>query len=422
MSKMWRVLLLGLLAAILIIGSFTMGGAAGWLVRGALVQPVPTLSTDQAQELTPEELRDKFEIFWETWSLVQHNFYDPTRVDPQKMAYGAIKGMVSSVGDRYTFFATPAETAVSNTSLQGNYEGIGAYIDQENGFPVILGPVSDDTPAARAGLRRGDIVLAVDGVDVEGMPLEEVIGMIKGPAGTEVTLKILRQGEGQPFEVTLIREHIDVASVKGRVRPDGLAYIELSIFGERTAAELDDTLEAVLAQHPRGLILDLRGNGGGYLTAAQEVLGRFLRSGVATYRADRQGNRAPLAILGGGAQAFDLPMVVLVDGGTASASEIVAGALQDGRRATLIGEQTFGKGSIQNVFDLPDGSSVRVTVAHWLTPSGRQIQDIGLTPDLVVARTPEDYAADLDPQLDTAVAYLLGQTLPPVAATPTPKP
>ena len=313
-------------------------------------------------------------------------------------------------------------TNVANTRLQGNYEGIGAYIDQENGFPVILGPVADDTPAARAGLRRGDIVLAVDGVDVEGMPLEEVIGMIKGPAGTDVTLKILRQGEAAPFEVTITRARIEVASVTGEMRADGLAYVRVSIFGDHTAEELDGVLDGLLAQKPRGLILDLRGNGGGYLLAAQEVLGRFMRSGVATYRADREGNRTPLGVVGGGARAFDLPMVVLVDGGSASASEIVAGALQDSGRAILIGEQTFGKGSIQNVFGLADGSSLRVTVAHWLTPNGQQIQGHGLTPDIVAPRTPEDYAAERDPQLDTAVAYLLGQPLPAVAATPTPKP
>lgn len=421
MNKAWRWFAV-LLVLFLLAGSFVTGGVLGWSLRQLTLGPQPTPITGPSEELTPEELRDRFETFWEVWRLVESNFYDPDRVNPEKMAYGAIKGMVDAVGDKYTFFATPAQTSVANTRLEGSYEGIGAYIDQENGFPVILGPVGEDTPAARAGLRRGDVVLAVDGVDVEGMPLEEVIAMIKGPAGTDVTLKILRQGEAAPFEVTITRAHIDVPSVTGEMRPDGLAYVRISIFGDNTSDELDDLLEKLLAQNPKGLILDLRGNGGGYLVAAQEVLGRFLRGGVATYRADREGNRFPLDVVGGRVRVFDLPMVVLVDGGSASASEIVAGALQDSKRAILIGEQTFGKGSIQNVFDLEDGSSVRVTVAHWLTPNGRQIQDVGLTPDIVAPRTPEDYAADRDPQLDTAVAYLLGNTLPPVAATPTPKP
>lgn len=421
MNKAWRWFAV-LLVLFLLAGSFVAGGILGWSLRQLTMGPQPTPITGPSEELTPEELRDRFEIFWEVWRLVESNFYDPDRVSPEKMAYGAIKGMVDAVGDKYTFFATPAQTSVANTRLEGSYEGIGAYIDQENGFPVILGPVGEDTPAARAGLRRGDVVLAVDGVDVEGMPLEEVIAMIKGPAGTDVTLKLLRQGEAAPFEVTITRAHIDVPSVTGEMRSDGLAYVRISIFGDNTSDELDDLLEKLLAQNPKGLILDLRGNGGGYLVAAQEVLGRFLRGGVATYRADREGNRFPLDVVGGRVRVFDLPMVVLVDGGSASASEIVAGALQDSKRAILIGEQTFGKGSIQNVFDLEDGSSVRVTVAHWLTPNGRQIQDVGLTPDIVAPRTPEDYAADRDPQLDTAVAYLLGNALPPAAATPTPKP
>jgi len=336
------------------------------------------------------------------------------------MVYGAIRGMVESVGDRYTFFSTPAQTDVSETHLRGEYEGIGAWIDQQNGFPVILGPVHDDAPAARAGLRSGDIVIMVDGVEVEGMPLEEVIGMIKGPAGTEVTLTILREGEAAPFDVTLTRAHIEVPSVEGETREDGLAYVRVSVFGDRTAYELDQILLELLQEDPGGLILDLRGNGGGYLTAAQEILGRFLREGVATYQAGRDGDRLPLMIIPGEAEVYELPMVVLVDGGSASASEITAGALQDAGRAVLIGEETFGKGLIQNITDLPDGSSVRITTAQWLTREGRQIHDKGLTPDIVVPLTPEDYEAERDPQLDAAVAYLLGNPLPETAATPNP--
>jgi carboxyl-terminal processing protease len=206
------------------------------------------------------------------------------------------------------------------------------------------------------------------------------------------------------------------------MRDDGLAYIQLAVFGQTTADELDATLDELLRQEPQGIIFDLRGNGGGYLRAAQQVLGRFLREGVATYEVDRDGNLYPYPIIEGKEHDYDLPMVVLVNGGSASASEIVAGALEDTGRATLIGEQTFGKGSIQHVFDLEDGSSVRVTVAHWLTPNYRRIQDVGLTPALIVALTPEDFEAELDPQLDAAAAYLLGSPLPEVAATPTPVP
>ncbi len=419
-----RTFILILLGTFFWVASVGGGVILGLMIAQPEVQPPPSPTSTNVvlQDLTPTELREKFEIFWQTWDLLETYFYDPSRLDPQKMIYGAVKGMVESAGDRYTFFSTPAQTGVERTHLEGEYEGIGAYIDQQNGFPVILGPVHDDTPAARAGLRKGDIVIAVDGWETEGVPLEEVIARIKGPAGTQVTLTISRAGEPEPFDVTLTRAHIEVPSVEGKMRDDGLAYMKLFVFGGSTARELDATLKTLLAQNPRGLILDLRGNGGGYLEAAQEVLGRFLREGIAAYEADREDHRQSIPLIPGEVQAFDIPLVVLVDGGSASASEIVAGALQDYHRATLIGEQTFGKGSIQHVFDLPDGSSVRITVAQWLTPNARRIQDRGLTPEIIVPLSPEDYEAGRDPQLDAAAAYLLGRPLPPTAVTPTPAP
>lgn len=427
-----RGLLIGLLVLVLLVGTFLVGGVAGWALKAAMpggrvggdpaAGATPTPLTVAAQTEVPAELRDQFQTFWEVWSLLEQNFYDPSRIDSQQMVYGAIKGLVGSVGDDYTLYYTPEETGVSNTHLQGDYEGIGAYISEQDGYAVIQGPVNDETPAAKAGLRQGDIVMAVDGISAEGMVLEEVISHIKGPAGTTVEITIYRPEEQREFTVAITRVRVEIKSAEGEMRADGVAYVRISVFGETTADELDDTLEGLLAQNPRGLIVDLRGNGGGYLRAAQEVLGRFLRSGNATFEEDRAGNRTPLSIIHGDAAVYDLPLVVLVDGGSASASEITAGALQDYGRAILVGEQTFGKGSIQNVIPLDDGSSVRITFAHWLTPNGRQIQDVGLTPDLVVTLTPEDYAAERDPQLDTAAAYLLGTALPPAAATPTPKP
>jgi len=432
MKNSGRGLLLGLLVFLLVVGAFVGGGVAGWLVSGMVPGdqvggnpfsgPTPTALTYQAQEEVPEELREQFQLFWQVWDLLEQNYYDPSGIDYQQMTYGAIKGMVDSVGDDYTLFYTPAETGVATTHLQGDYEGIGAYISEQDGYAVIQGPVNDDTPAAKAGLRQGDIVMEVDGVDVVGMVLEEVIARIKGQAGTDVDITLYRPEEQREFTVTITRTRIEIKSAEGEMREDGVAYVRVSVFGDTTADELDATLEELLSQNPSGLILDLRGNGGGYLNAAQQILGRFLRSGDATLEEDRDGNRGALPVLHGGVQVYDLPMVVLVDGGSASASEITAGALQDYERAILVGEQTFGKGSIQNVIPLEDDASVRITVAHWLTPKGRQIQDVGLTPDLIVARTPEDYDAEIDPQLDAAAAYLLGNPLPPSVVTPTPKP
>jgi carboxyl-terminal processing protease len=202
----------------------------------------------------------------------------------------------------------------------------------------------------------------------------------------------------------------------------GVAYISVTSFGDATIQEFDTVLEELLSQNPKALILDLRGNGGGYLLVAQEMLGRFVREGVAVYQEAGDGTRSPHSVLGDGPEAFDIPLVVLLNGGSASASEVVAGALQDYERATVIGEQSFGKGSIQNIFDLADGSAVRITVARWLTPDGRQIQDQGITPNIIVPLTPEDYDNGLDPQLDAAIAFLLGRPLPDSAITPTPEP
>lgn len=432
MKPNWRNLLLSVGVVLIAAVSFVTGGLVGWVLRQptsvAIVvetpepTPVRTPATTLAEQDVPEELREQFETFWQVWALVEDNFFDPERIDYQKMIYGALQGMVNSLDDPYTFFSTPAETEVERTHLQSEYQGIGAYIDQEEGYPMILGPVHDETPAAMAGLRLGDLIVEVNGEDIFGLSLAEQIGLIKGPAGTDVTLLIYRPSEDESFEVTITRARIELRSAEGQMRDDGLAYISVSAFGDSTIQELDAVLEELLPQNPKGVIVDLRGNGGGYLLVAQEVLGRFISTGVAVYQESGDGTRIPHPVLGDGPEAFDVPVVVLVNGGSASASEVVAGALQDYERALIIGEQTFGKGSIQNIFDLADGSSVRITVAKWLTPDGRQIQDEGITPDLIVPLTPEDYDAGLDPQLDAAAAYLLDHPLPQTAVTPAPQP
>lgn len=353
----------------------------------------------------PAEQQARFRVFWEAWRILENEFYHTEPLDYQEMIYGATKGLVRSLGDSHTTFLTPTESRIFSEDVQGTFEGIGAEIDERDGHFVIVRPLPN-SPAERAGLRPNDEVLQVDGVSVEGLELIHVIALIRGPRGTVVRLLILREGEPEPFEVSIRRETIEMATVESEIRPDGIAYLRLYEFNDVAGKRLEAALHDLVRQNPRGLILDLRGNPGGFLHVAQRLASQFLSDGIVLIERDRDGHETQHPVKKGGL-AVSVPLVVLVDRGTASASEIVAGALQDYGRAVLIGERTFGKGSVQKAFMLSDSSSLRVTVTHWYTPKGRQIEGQGLTPDIEVKLTDEDLEAGRDPQLDRAVSYLL---------------
>jgi len=291
-------------------------------------------------------------------------------------------------------------------TLQGEYEGIGAWVDPSGDYLTIVTPMKG-SPAEKAGLKPGDKVIAVDGEDVTGVNPELVIRRVLGPAGTPVRLTILREGQ-EPFDVTIIRAKITIPSVEGEMRDDGIAYVQLHTFGDKTTTELRNTLEDLMAQNPKGLILDLRNNGGGYLNTAVDVASEFLPKGqVVLYEEYKDGTRKAYKTHGGG-HATEIPMIILVNEGSASASEIVAGAMQDYGRALLVGTTTYGKGSVQNWIPLSNNQgAVRITVALWLTPKGRQISGKGLQPDVEVEMTEEDVEAERDPQLDKAVELIL---------------
>jgi carboxyl-terminal processing protease len=263
-----------------------------------------------------------------------------------------------------------------------------------------------DSPAERAGLKPGDKVIGVDGEDVTGLAGTLVLRKVLGPAGTKVTLSILRDGVENPFDVEITREKILVPSVIGEMKDDKIAYIQLTTFGDKTSREFRDTLKQLMKNNPKGLILDLRNNGGGLLTTAFDVTSEFVPDGIIMY--EQYGNRDLKEFKAEpGGLATKIPMVVLVNEGSASASEIVAGALQDSGRAKLIGQTTFGKGSVQNWIDLENqNGAIRVTVARWLTPLQKQINKIGLTPDVIIEITEEDIKANRDPQLDRAIHLL----------------
>jgi carboxyl-terminal processing protease len=359
--------------------------------------PVPTMEIPPASGTT-------FDLFWEAWDLIQQDYYGELPTE-EEMTYGAIRGAVNTLGDPFTAFIEPETAAINREDDSGSFEGIGAYVSMRDGRLVIVSTFKDQ-PAAEAGLRRGDIVLQVDDTPIENMSIYEAITLIRGPAGIPVRLTVLREGE-EPFEIEVTRARIDIPIVQSEMREDGIAYVQLFDFSTDASLKLDETLQEMLAQDAQGLVLDLRGNPGGWLHEAVLTAGLFLpKEELVLIERMKDGTERPFRTTEE-PTAADISMVVLVDGGSASASEIVAGALQDQGRATLIGEKTFGKGSVQIPHELSNGAELRVTIARWFTPNDRAIHGEGLEPDISVELSPEDLEADLDPQLDRAIQYLL---------------
>jgi carboxyl-terminal processing protease len=372
------------------------------------IEPItpPTASPEQ-EAATPEELQALFAPFWEAWNLVHENYVDQP-VDDVALMRGAISGMMEALGDEHSSYMTPEDYETANAGLEGEYEGIGAYVDTTTEYLTITSPIPG-SPAERVGLLPGDQVIAIDGEDMTGVDAEVARLKVLGPAGSTVVLTILREGEEAPLEFTIVREKITIAAASGKMLDNGIAYVQVTTFGSRTTPELLATLNELMAQNPRGIILDLRNNGGGYLQTSVEVASQFVSEGVILYEQYGDGTRETFNALPNGlATDPNIPMLVLINEGSASASEIVAGALQDLGRAKLVGTVSFGKGSVQNWIPLSgENGAVRVTVAKWLTPNENTIHDIGLTPDYFVEMTPEDRQAGLDPQLDKAVEILL---------------
>jgi carboxyl-terminal processing protease len=356
--------------------------------------PLPTPSNDDEAA---------FQIFWEVWAIVQRDYYGELP-SMQEVAYAAIRGMLNTVDDPFTSFVTPQEAAIRAEDDSGEYEGIGAYVDlDEDGKLIIVAPF-EGSPAETAGLRPEDRIIAVDGVSIVGLSLSEAISKVRGPAGSEVVLTVEREGE-QSFEVTVTRDRFELEISEAEMLEDDIGYIRLREFGSLAGDELTADLEELLAQNPRGIILDLRYNPGGWLDQALKVSDVFLDDGVILTQRWKDGSEQVFE-----AQAGDIgeavPLVVLVDRGSASASEIVAGALQDHDRAILIGEKTFGKGAVQTVHTLSDGSQLVVTSAMWFTPDNQPIHGEGLNPDIEVPY-PEELEEDEDPQLERAIEYFL---------------
>lgn len=384
------------------------GFAAGWFVRSHAVAAAPPPATTTLQQ--------RFGLFWEAWSIIEREFNHEAPLDLQKVVYGAISGAIHALGDPYTTFSEPAQAKIFEQDLEGSFEGIGATVDQVDGLVVIVETL-DGSPAMKAGLRSKDVLLEADGKSLQGMDLSQAINLIRGPRGTQVRLRVLRESVPEPFEVVVTREKIDLPTVSYRMLDQGIAYLRLTEFNNQATTRLQAALRELLKEQPRALILDLRGNPGGYLHIAVQVASQFIRDGVIVTERDSKGKVTEFKAEGNGL-ALDIPLVVLVDSGSASASEIVAGAIQDAGRGTLVGRATFGKGSVQASYTLSDGSAVRVSIARWYTPNGHQIDGKGLTPDVVVPLDADNAAGPgRDAILERAEQFILQQQ-PQPAATP----
>jgi len=408
-NKFARFAFTALVALILVMGSFSGGFIAGHLAPTGLfaklpgIPGVPTASASSSSA-TPSDTQTLFAPFWQSWDLLHQNYVDQP-LDDTKLMQGAIRGMLGSLGDAHTLYMDPAQYTQANTSLSGQYDGIGAWVDPSGDYLSIVSPMKG-SPAEKAGLKSQDKIVKINGVDQAGIPGDLVIQKVLGPAGTDVTLTILRTGQ-DPFDVKVTRAHITIPSVEGKMLDSGVAYVALNTFGDSTAQDLRSTLTDLMAKNPKGLILDLRNNGGGYLDTAIQVVSEFTDKGVAVYEKYGDGRLVEHDVVSGGL-ATQIPMVVLINEGSASASEITAGALQDDGRAKLVGVTSYGKGSVQNWIQLSNNQgAVAITIAKWLTPLKRTIDHIGLTPDVVVKITKDDYTAGRDPQLDAAVTTVL---------------
>lgn len=342
-------------------------------------------------------------VFQESWDLVERDFFGPLPSNRIR-AYGAIRGLINTLGDPYTVFVEPAPRQLEQDNLRGSYGGIGVTLGRDAAGQITLSPFVD-SPAAEAGVLEGDILFAVDGLVITPeMDIgKDVEVRIRGEVGTAVTLVVKR--DGKTINLRIIRAVIEVPSVTWRVleQSPSLGYVHITSFTDRTSAELGTGLDELDASGVQGLILDLRDNGGGLLQAAIDVADHFLDGGIVLYET-RKGQEDKSYFANSGGQALQIPLTVLVNQGTASASEIVAGAIQDRGRGVLIGETTFGKGSVQLIFDLVDGSSLHVTASRWYTPDRHQLDGVGLTPNLVIQASAA--GTDKDTQLERAIAFL----------------
>ncbi len=351
-----------------------------------------------------------FSAFWKAWNAINEKFVPASTtkpIDDQEKVWGAIKGLASSLGDPYTVFFPPVEAELFESDIRGNFEGVGMEVVAQDGAITVVAPLKG-SPAYNAGMRSLDRIIKIDETSTAGMSTEEAVQLIRGERGTKITLTVVREGVKEPFEIGIVRDVISIPTLETDTIGDDIFLIELYNFSAPSPNLFRNALREFILSGRSKLILDLRGNPGGYLEASIDMASWFLAPGKMVVREDFGGRKAEVVYRSKGYDIFSdkLQFIILVDGGSASASEILAGALSEQGKAVLVGSQTYGKGSVQELVNITPDTSLKLTIARWLTPNGKSISEQGITPDYVVERTQAQYEAGKDPQLEKAIELL----------------
>ncbi|HCU71055.1 MAG TPA: hypothetical protein DIC35_04900 [Candidatus Moranbacteria bacterium] len=385
-----------------LVGTFWVGYNKGKDDADGNPRMYPLNSTTITNKFSPDKPEVDFALFWKVWKLLEEKYVDNKTLDAQELVYGAIKGMLKATGDPYTNFFDPKETTEFSQDIQGSFEGIGAELGIKDNVLTVIAPL-DGSPSQKAGVLAGDKILKIDDKSTAEITIDEAVGLIRGKKGTEVRLTILHSGSQETTEITIVRDVIQIKSVKVEFKEDGIALLKINQFGDKTNKEFDEAMNQIISRGSKGIVLDLRNNPGGYLEKSVEIASRMIPKGkIVVIEEDSEGKRENLYTRGGD-KLSSIPMVILINEGSASASEILAGALRDNRQIKLIGKKSFGKGSVQEYIDLPGKSSVKITVAKWMTPNGDYIMEKGINPDIEVEMSLEDFKNQKDPQLDKAL-------------------
>jgi len=417
LSQIRKTLLILILVALAAGGGYWYGKRQS----STSTSPVSTIKQQLINQSPPSEYQDvDFSLFWETWKRLENSYLDPQALDTQKMVYGAISGLVSSLDDPYTVFLPPDEQQQTQENLEGAFGGVGIQLGYKDKTLAVIAPL-DGTPADKAGVKAGDLILHITDrqkgidTDTDGISLPDAVTYIRGPEGTPITLTLFREGKNEPFPVEVTRSTVVIESVKLAFQPlpsgKQVAHLKLSRFSEHTQEEWDKAVADILGKSAQnqlaGIVLDLRNNPGGFLQTAVDLTSDFVDNGQVVIQEGRGGYRDSYPANPGG-RLTQPPLVVLVNGGSASAAEIMTGALADHKRAQIVGEKTFGKGTVQEPQELPGGAGLHITIAHWLTPSGTSIQENGITPAVKVEDDPQ---TESDEQLAKAIQVLTGQSV-----------
>ena len=362
---------------------------------------ISNLSIPLINREAPAEVSADFSLFWNVWNQLQNRFVDKEKLDTQELLYGAIEGLVNAAGDPYTVFLRPKDSANFAEEINGSFGGIGIEIGLRSNVITVIAPISG-TPAAKAGLLAGDKIFKIGDKSTEGMSINAAVDVIRGPKGTPVRLTISQANSRETREVSIIRDTIKVPTVKWSLLDEQTAHLQLFVFNRNADADFAKAVKEITQSPAKQIILDLRNNPGGLLDSAINLAGYFLDNNQIVVVEKFGNGKEHTYYSSGKGELKDYPLFILINQGSASASEILAGALKDNRSVTLVGEQSFGKGSVQEVNDLPGKSSLKITIAKWYTPKGISINENGITPDITVGRTADDINAERDPQLDKA--------------------